>query len=45
VVQRAKLVLYAAEGLTNVEIGRRLEMSPIVVGRWRRRFTGSASRA
>jgi hypothetical protein len=37
-VQRAKLVLYAAEGLTNVEIGRRLEMSPIVVGRWRRRF-------
>jgi hypothetical protein len=37
-VQRAKLVLYASEGMTNVEIGRRLEMSPIVVGRWRRRF-------
>jgi hypothetical protein len=39
-VQRAKLVLYAAEGLTNVEIGQRLEMNPIVVGRWRRRFDG-----
>ena len=37
-VQRAKLVLYAAEGLTNVEIGARLEITPKVVGRWRRRF-------
>lgn len=37
-VQRAKLVLCAAEGMTNVEIGRRLDMNPIVVGRWRRRF-------
>jgi hypothetical protein len=37
-VQRAKLVLYAAEGMANVEIGGRLDMSPIVVGRWRRRF-------
>lgn len=37
-VQRAKLVLYAAEGLTNVEIGARLEINPKVVSRWRRRF-------
>lgn len=37
-VQRAKLVLYAADGMANVEIGQRLDMSPIVVGRWRRRF-------
>jgi putative transposase len=37
-VQRAKLVLYAADGEPNVEIGRRLDMSPEVVGRWRKRF-------
>jgi hypothetical protein len=37
-VQRAKLVLYAAEGLTNAEIAARLGMAPEVVGRWRRRF-------
>jgi len=38
VVQRAKMVLYAAQGLTNVEIARRLETAPEVVARWRRRF-------
>jgi hypothetical protein len=27
-VQRAKLVLYAAQGLTNVEIGARLDINP-----------------
>ncbi|MCA1677825.1 MAG: helix-turn-helix domain-containing protein [Actinobacteria bacterium] len=37
-VQRAKLVLYAADGEPNVEIGRRLDMSAEVVGRWRKRF-------
>ena len=37
-VQRAKLVLYAAEGATNAEIARRLEMNADVVGRWRKRF-------
>lgn len=37
-VQRAKVVLYAAEGLSNVEIAARLDMSPKNVGRWRRRF-------
>jgi transposase len=37
VVQRAKLVLYAADGLTNVEIASRLDSAPEVVGRWRSR--------
>jgi DNA-directed RNA polymerase specialized sigma24 family protein len=37
-VQRAKLVLYAAAGLSDVEIAARLDMSPKNVGRWRRRF-------
>src|SRR3954462_4782667 len=37
-VQRAKVVLYAADGLSNVEIAGRLEMCSQVVGQWRRRF-------
>jgi transposase-like protein len=37
-VQRAKLVLLAGEGKTNVEIGERLGMSREAVSRWRRRF-------
>jgi hypothetical protein len=37
-VQRAKLVLYAAKGHSNVEIAARLDMSSKNVGRWRRRF-------
>ena len=37
-VQRAKLVLMAADGMTNTEIGVRLGMSREAVGRWRRRF-------
>lgn len=37
-VQRAKVVLYAADGLPNVEIAERLEMCSKVVGQWRRRF-------
>jgi hypothetical protein len=37
-VQRARLVLYAARGLSNVEIATRLDMSTRNVGRWRRRF-------
>jgi hypothetical protein len=40
-VQRAKLVLLAAEGKTNVEIGERLGMSREAVSRWRRRFCES----
>jgi transposase len=37
-LQRARLVLYAAEGQTNREIARPLDMNEEVVGRWRRRF-------
>jgi hypothetical protein len=37
-VQRAKIVLYAAEGISNVEIATRLDTAPEVVGRWRKRF-------
>lgn len=37
-VQRARLVLHAAEGETNREIAQRLDMNEEVVGRWRRRF-------
>lgn len=37
-VLRAKLVLLAAEGMTNVQIAGRLDMSSVVVGRWRKRF-------
>ncbi|MCA1699092.1 MAG: helix-turn-helix domain-containing protein [Actinobacteria bacterium] len=37
-VQRARIVLYAAEGLTNVEIAGRLDTTPGVVAKWRRRF-------
>jgi DNA-directed RNA polymerase specialized sigma24 family protein len=38
VVQRAKMILYAADGLSNAEIARRLETAAEVVGRWRKRF-------
>ncbi len=37
-VLRAKLVLLAAEGKSNVEIGERLGMGREAVSRWRRRF-------
>jgi hypothetical protein len=37
-VQRAKIVLYAADGLSNVEIAARLELCSKVAGQWRRRF-------
>ena len=37
-VQRARIVLYAAQGLTNVEIAGRLDTAPEVVAKWRRRF-------
>ena len=37
-VQRAKVVLYAADGMSNVQIADRLEMCSKVVGQWRRRF-------
>ena len=37
-VVRAKIVLLAAEGQTNVEIARRLDCTERSVGKWRRRF-------
>lgn len=37
-VMRAKLVLLAAEGLSNKDIGQRLDLPREVVSKWRRRF-------
>jgi transposase len=37
-VQRAEMILFAAEGVSNVEIARRLRCRPHVVGKWRMRF-------
>ena len=37
-VVRAKIVLLAAEGLENKEIGQRLDMPRPVVSKWRKRF-------
>ena len=37
-VVRAKIVLLAAEGLENREIGERLDMPRPVVSKWRKRF-------
>lgn len=37
-VQRAKMILLAADGLNNDEIAGRLDSRREVVGRWRKRF-------
>ena len=37
-VQRAKMILLAAEGLSNDEIARRLDSRREVVSMWRKRF-------
>jgi hypothetical protein len=37
-VQRARIVLYAAEGLADTEIATRLDTTAGIVGKWRRRF-------
>lgn len=37
-VVRAKLILLAAQGLENKEIGERLDMPRPVVSKWRKRF-------
>src|SRR4051794_6807479 len=37
-VVRAKAILYAAEGMSNAEIARRLDQSRQAVSGWRRRF-------
>jgi len=36
--QRTKIILLAAEGLTNKEIAQQMNTTPNTVGRWRRRF-------
>lgn len=37
-VVRAKIILYAAKGLENKEIAQRLDTSPQIVCKWRKRF-------
>jgi hypothetical protein len=38
VVQRARLILYAADGMIDKEIALRCDCHPQVVSKWRRRF-------
>lgn len=44
-VQRANMILLAADGLSNAEIARRLHCRPHVVGKWRRRFAAEGMSA
>jgi len=37
-VMRAKVILLAAEGLSNKEIGKRLDLPRQIVSKWRKRF-------
>jgi len=37
-VVRAKVILLAAEGLSNKQIGKRLELPRQIVSKWRKRF-------
>jgi len=37
-VQRARIILYAAEGLQDKEIAARLDCTAEIVSKWRRRF-------
>ena len=37
-VVRAKIILYAAQGLTNKQIGERLDTPRQIVSKWRKRF-------
>jgi transposase len=37
-VVRAKIVLYAADGLSNKQIGERLDAPRQIVSKWRKRF-------
>lgn len=37
-VVRAKMVLYAADGMENKAIAARLDTSPQIVSKWRKRF-------
>jgi len=38
-VVRAKMVLYAAQGLSNKEVAERLDMPRQIVSKWRKRYT------
>jgi len=38
-VQRARMVLYSADGMTDSVIAERLDCTPECVGKWRRRFS------
>jgi DNA-binding NarL/FixJ family response regulator len=37
-VMRAKVILFAAEGLSNKQIGERLDLPRQIVSKWRKRF-------
>ena len=37
-VMRAKIILLAAEGISNKEIGQRLDLPRQIVSKWRKRF-------
>jgi transposase len=37
-VMRAKVILFAAQGLSNKEIGQRLDLPRQIVSKWRKRF-------
>ena len=37
-VMRAKVVLFASQGLSNKEIGERLDLPRQIVSKWRKRF-------
>ena len=37
-VRRAKIILMAAEGFNNKTIAEKLDLSPVVIGMWRKRF-------
>jgi len=39
-VMRAKVILFAAQGLSNKEIGKRLDLPRQIVSKWRKRFFG-----
>ena len=43
--RRAKIVLLAADGLSNIEIADQLEMGRVQVGRWRERFAEGGVKA
>lgn len=43
-VQRAQLILFAAEGMNNTEIGEQLQLSRKQVRQWRLRWSESAQR-